>query len=202
MQDDPVAHWQAAYSGKAEDAQSWFQAAPEASVAMIERAEIGPGASVIDIGGGASRLVDALLARGFADITVLDLSAAAMEIARRRLGAAAQRVSWIQADITDWTPPRHYDLWHDRAAFHFLFGDQVARYRAALHAALAPGGQAVIATFAPDGPARCSGLPVQRYDPQSLARALGLVLVASRTEAHQTPRGMQQMFQISLLRQG
>jgi trans-aconitate methyltransferase len=170
---------------------------------MIEAAGAGPGTAIIDIGGGASRLVDAMVARGHRDVTVLDLSAAALETARQRLGPAAGAVQWLVADATRWLPPRTYDIWHDRAAFHFLTDEPQRRaYALALAAALPPGAHAIIATFAPDGPEKCSGLPVMRYDGEALARELGagFVRIETRPHAHATPWGAIQSFQFSLFR--
>lgn len=202
METDRKAHWQGVYGAKGDEDVSWFQPRPAPSLDLIARAGIGPGASVIDIGGGASRLVDALLGEGIDDVTVLDLSQAALDRVRARIGSVPG-VMLIEADVTHWMPPRRYDLWHDRAAFHFLTdAAERAAYVAALDAALAPGGHAIIATFAPDGPERCSGLPVQRYSPESLAAELGagFALVDSVTETHVTPGGGAQRFQFSLLR--
>lgn len=158
---------------------------------------------MLDAGGGASRLVDALLARGFADVTVLDVSPAALALSRARLGAAAARVTWITADLTGWTPPRRYALWHDRAVFHFLTEDaQQASYLTALRMGVAPGGAAIIAGFAPDGPERCSGLPVRRWAPEGLAARVGapFALEHAETETHLTPTGREQRFAWAVLR--
>jgi trans-aconitate methyltransferase len=201
---DRKQHWESVYREKAEDAVSWFQAHPEISLELI-RAHCRPGEALVDVGGGASRLVDHLLAAGYADLTVLDISEAALERAGMRLGKAALRVQWRVADITSWQPERRYRLWHDRAVFHFLTeaADRDA-YRRNLMQALAPGGHALIASFAPDGPERCSGLPVQRYSPESLARELGegLRLRESRDETHLTPAGRLQRFQYSVFERG
>jgi SAM-dependent methyltransferase len=199
---DP-SHWEGVHSTRGEAEVSWFQASPEPSLRLIERAGIGPEASVIDVGGGASRLVDALLERGFGAIAVLDLSAAALARSRARLGDRAAAVDWIVADATTWTPTARYDLWHDRAAFHFLTEEpQRAAYVERLRSALRPGGHAIIATFALDGPERCSGLPIVRYDGESLARALGPGFERLETVAdlHRTPSGGEQRFQFSLFR--
>jgi trans-aconitate methyltransferase len=188
--DGRKAHWETVYATKAEDEVSWFQADPAPSLEAIALAGAHRGSAIIDIGGGASRLVDHLVAAGFQDVTVLDLSGAALDAARARLGAQADNVSWIVADVTTWEPPRTYDVWHDRAAFHFLTEPQErAAYVARLTRALWIGGHAVIATFAPDGPERCSGLPVMRYDAASLGQALGpaFVLVDTRRHEHATP---------------
>ena len=197
------AHWQAVYAGKGETGVSWFEAEPAVSLALIELVRTPPEAAVIDVGGGASRLVDRLLARGFADVTVLDLSAAALAAARECLGDAGGRVQWIVADATSWEPPRRYALWHDRAALHFLTdpADRAA-YVARLLQALLPGGHAIIGSFAPDGPAKCSGLPVVRYDAESLADVLGpgFALVDSRRHVHPTPWGAEQRFHFGTFR--
>jgi 2-polyprenyl-3-methyl-5-hydroxy-6-metoxy-1,4-benzoquinol methylase len=196
-------HWNGVYTAKAENEVSWFQSSPEASLDLIGRFGGLARASVIDIGGGASRLVDALVAAGWRDLTVLDLSSVALGAARKRLGEAASHVEWIVTDVTQWRPHRTYDVWHDRAAFHFLTqaADRAA-YVAALDAAVPSGGHAIIATFAPDGPERCSGLPVVRYDPQELAKVIGpsFELVGERRQLHATPSGGSQSFQFSVLR--
>ncbi len=148
-------------------------------------------------------LAEALLDRGFLDVTVLDLSAAALAAARARVGNLADRIHWIVADITEWEPPRPYDLWHDRAAFHFLVAEsERAAYLSRLKRALKPDGHAVIATFAPDGPDTCSGLPVQRYDAEPLGRTLGdeFRLISTQRREHVTPWGSAQSFQCSVFR--
>jgi trans-aconitate methyltransferase len=192
-----AAHWQQVYATKAADAVSWFQDEPRPSLDAIDRAGLGPETAFIDVGGGASRLVDALIARGWRDLTVLDISAAALAVSKSRLGPAADMATWIAADITAWRPQRSFDLWHDRAVFHFLTEakDRDA-YLAALQAGLRRGGQLIMATFAPDGPERCSGLPVQRYDETTLGRALGegYELAESWRERHATPWGAEQAF--------
>ena len=197
------AHWDNAYATKGETGVSWFEDTPALSLELIRRARANAKSSVIDIGGGASRLVDALLREGVGRVTVLDLSPAALDAARARLGAAAGDVEWIVADVTDWKPERRHDIWHDRAAFHFLTEtDARAAYVENLHAALRPEGHAIIGTFAPDGPERCSGLPVLRYDPAELAGVLGpsFKLVDQRRHVHTTPWGSTQAFQFSLLK--
>lgn len=193
-------HWETVYREKPEDTVSWFQAHPGISLELIH-AHAAHGDALIDVGGGASRLVDHLLAEGYSDLTVLDIATTALERARTRLGAAASRVEWLTADVTAWRPVRRYGLWHDRAVFHFLTEPaQRDAYREALAASLAPGGHAIIASFALDGPERCSGLPVHRYSPDSLAAELGprLRLLESRTEEHATPAGRVQRFQYSV----
>jgi trans-aconitate methyltransferase len=199
---DRQAHWQSTYSRKGEREVSWFQDSAQPSLALVE--EFGaPSCAVIDIGGGTSRLADALLERDFIDVTVLDLSAAALTAAQTRIGAAAKRIIWIVADVTEWEPPRVYDVWHDRAAFHFLVDEsERTAYLSRLAQALQPGGHAIVATFAPDGPDRCSGLPVQRYDAESLGKTLGadFRLISTQRREHVTPWGSNQPFQFSVFR--
>jgi SAM-dependent methyltransferase len=193
-------HWQNVYQSKGEHDVSWFQDAPTPSLELMTAIGVTPAASVIDIGGGASRLVDHLIERGFRNITVLDLSDAALAAAKARLGDRADRAQWIVADVTQWKPTTAYDVWHDRAAFHFLTDEQDrAAYVARLKRGLKAGGHAIIATFALDGPERCSGLPVVRYSPESLRQTLGsdFTLVTSRAHAHATPWGSTQSFQFS-----
>lgn len=200
---DRKTHWESIYGTKAEDEVSWFQPTPTVSLDMIARDGAGPDAAIIDVGGGESRLADALLERGFTRVSVLDISAAALDAARRRLGARGGQVTWICADITRWTPSKVYDVWHDRAVFHFLTEapDRDA-YRAALRAGVRSGGIVIVATFALDGPERCSGLPVVRYSPETLAGELGpdLQLLDSAHETHRTPFGTVQNFQFSRFR--
>lgn len=196
-----TAYWENVYSSKGEREVSWFQESPSPSIQLIELAGATPSSAVIDIGGGASRLVDALLDSGFKALTVLDLSEAALTAAKARLGDRAARITWLASDVTIWEPSRAYDLWHDRAAFHFLIEDHDrAAYVARLTRALNPGGHAIIATFAPEGPERCSGLPVERYDAARLGQTLGrsFQLVCSQRHEHATPRGSQQAFQYSV----
>ncbi len=196
-------HWQNVYVSKGENQVSWFQETPAISLELIELAGAMPGSGIIDIGGGASRLADCLVSRGYQDVTVLDLSAAALASARSRMGDSASRVTWIAADVTVWEPSRSYDIWHDRAAFHFLTEplDQAA-YVDRLRRALRASGHAIIGTFAPDGPERCSGLPVSRYDAARLAATLGsgFELVDTRRHDHVTPWGATQTFQFSTFR--
>ena len=176
------------------------------SLEMIALAGVGPHDAVVDVGGGASPLAGALLARGFADVTVLDLSEAALRAAREGLGARGATVQWIHGDVLDWAPERSYDLWHDRAVFHFLVdAASRRRYLATARSALRPGACAVIGAFAEDGPARCCGLPAARYDAPALAEAFGpeLSVVASRRDEHRTPGGAAQMFTwVALRRRG
>ena len=194
------AHWQNVYTTKGEGEVSWFQDCPAISIDLIKSAATNKESAIVDVGGGASRLVDHLLKDGFRSIAVLDLSSAALETAKSRLGSAGADVEWITSDVTTWRPRRQYDVWHDRAAFHFLTdpGDRRA-YIDTLKTALRPNGQAIIATFARDGPEKCSGLPVQRYDASTLQRELGedFRLIESRRETHTTPWDSTQSFQFA-----
>jgi trans-aconitate methyltransferase len=194
-------HWEEVYTSKDETNVSWFQDNPAPSLELIEQVQGGRDSGIIDIGGGASRLADGLLERGFRRLTVLDISAAALDLAALRLGRRASEVQWIIADLTEWQPSRRFDVWHDRAAFHFLV-DPVDRaaYVVRLRSALVPGGHAIIATFAADGPDTCSGLPVHRYDAASLATELGaeFTLVDCRPHDHVTPSNSSQRFQFSV----
>lgn len=197
------AHWEGVYTKKGENEVSWFQENPAPSLELIAQVGATSASAIIDIGGGASRLVDNLVERGFENVTVLDLSEAALEAAKARLRDRTAQVHWIVADATVWEPLRAYDIWHDRAAFHFLTEDRDrAAYVARLELALKVGGYAIIATFALDGPERCSGLPVVRYDPVSLGQILGRAfqLVDTRGHAHATPWRTEQSFQFSVFR--
>ena len=200
---DRHAHWQNVYRTRGERDVSWFQETPEISLDLIHATGVSADAAVIDIGGGASRLVDALLGKGFRALTVLDVSAAALEASKARLGPASAGVNWIVSDVTTWTPQATYDLWHDRAALHFLTDPKDrAAYAQRVLQAVRPGGHVIIGTFAPDGPERCSGLPVIRHDAASLAQMLGphFGLIESRSHAHQTPMETTQRFQFSRFR--
>ena len=191
-------HWDSVYRAKTPERVSWYRPHLDRSLAFIESANLRPDAAIIDVGGGASTLVDDLLDRGFTHVTVLDLSAAAIEMARARLGARAARVQWICADVTSVELPEHaYDFWHDRAVFHFL-ADPAARvkYVDAVRRSLKPGGHIVVATFGPHGPAKCSGLDVVRFTPAGIHAEFGdaFAKVADATEMHNTPWGAEQEF--------
>jgi len=197
----PREHWEDVYRTKADTDVSWYEARPQVSIELIAATGLGPDSQIIDVGGGASHLVDALIAAGFAHVTVLDLSAEALSIARARLPADAP-VDWIAGDVLDWVPDMSYDIWHDRAAFHFLTTpEEREAYRSVLCKALRPGGYAIIGTFAPDGPERCSGLPVSRHDATSLLEVFGrdFRLVKSVRHDHKTPGGAVQRFHFGLL---
>ncbi len=190
-------HWQQVYRERQADEVSWYQAHPSISLRLIEATGVGADAPVIDIGGGASRLVDCLRERGFGDLTVLDVAASALEVARGRLGAMADEVTWIEADATRFTPTRRYRLWHDRAVFHFLVDDaDRAGYLAALRSGLEPGGALVLGTFATGGVRRCSGLPVRQYDAPALCAELGdeFELLDATRQVHRTPDDVEQPF--------
>lgn len=190
-------HWDRVYSTNAREAVSWFQAEPAQSLELLRRAGLNAGTCVIDVGGGDSPLVDRLLDEGLTCLTVLDVSEVALSRAKARLGARQSLVRWIVADVTaDWSASA-VDIWHDRAVFHFLTeAPDRARYVAHVTRILKPGGSLVLATFALDGPEKCSGLPVIRYSADSLAHELGpsFRLVEGVTEAHRTPRGGTQSF--------
>lgn len=191
-------HWEKVYTSKAPDAVSWFQPHAALSLDLIRSCGVGKDAGIIDVGGGASTLVDDLVADGYSDLTVLDLSAAALAAARRRLGDNEKMVRWIEADITAVDlPSRRYDVWHDRAVFHFLTEPaQREAYVRTVFDAVRPGGHVIIATFAEDGPLQCSGLPVMRYRPDELHDQFGeaFTLLKHQKEAHRTPGGTVQQF--------
>jgi 2-polyprenyl-3-methyl-5-hydroxy-6-metoxy-1,4-benzoquinol methylase len=196
------AHWENVYTTKSENEVSWFQENPAPSLELIDVAQPTSESAIVDIGGGASRLVDSLVARGFNHVTVLDLSEAALAAARTRLGDKGN-VKWVAADVTSWNPTQTYDIWHDRAAFHFLTdaGDRAA-YVTRLKQAIKPGGHVIVGTFAIDGPERCSGLPVNRYDAAGLAAELGegFRLIDARRHQHSTPWAALQRFQFCIFR--
>lgn len=197
-------HWNAVYETKGADKVSWFRPHLDRSLSFIEGLRLEAAAPIIDVGGGASTLVDDLLDRGFTDVTVLDLSASALEVAKQRLGARASQVKWLHADITSVAlPASHYAFWNDRAVFHFLeTREDRARYVAAARQAIRPGGHIVVGTFGPDGPEKCSGLPVQRYSPDALHEEFGAAFekVSGLLEAHTTPAGNPQQFSWCLCR--
>ena len=197
------AHWESVYTTKGDNEVSWFQENPAPSLELIDLARPTLESAIVDIGGGASRLVDSLVARGFIRVTVLDISEAALKAAKARLGERASLVQWIVSDVTKWHPTQAFDIWHDRAAFHFLTdpADRSA-YVTRMKQAIKPGGHVVIATFAIDGPEKCSGLPVNRYDAASLAKELGegFELMESRRHDHSTPWKSAQRFQFFIFR--
>lgn len=197
-------HWNNVYGSKQATEVSWFEGEPALSLAMIAASSIDRADPLIDIGGGASVLVDRLIKQGHSDITVLDIAAAGLAVARARLGDLAAQVTWLAQDIVTWLPPRgRFKLWHDRAVFHFLVDEaERDRYLAALEQGLQRGGFVILAPFALTGPVRCSGLPVQRYSAATLQAVLGprYRLIEERPQAHLTPAGVQQNFTWCLFR--
>ena len=195
---DTKRHWENVYTTKAPDAVSWYRRHLETSLALIERAADACESSIIDVGGGESTLVDDLLLRGYKNLTVLDVSQTAIEITRKRLGSAAEQVRWLVGDIVEIElEPYAYDLWHDRAVFHFLTTpERRLAYVRQVTRAVKPGGQVIVSTFGPEGPTKCSGLEVMRYDAESLHGEFGgrFRLVESSKELHQTPLGTKQQF--------
>ncbi|MGE5408701.1 MAG: class I SAM-dependent methyltransferase, partial [Syntrophothermus sp.] len=176
---------------------SWTEPAPTTSLELIAEAAIPLDAAIIDVGGGASMLAGELLLAGYADVTVADISAAALARARSELGEAGGRVRWIETDVRRADFGRAFALWHDRAVFHFMVSEEDRRaYLRTLGRSLAPGGHLVLATFGPEGPSECSGLPVRRYDAAAIAGLLGeeYELVSARLHEHRTPRGAAQQF--------
>ena len=191
-------HWDAVYASKPATAVTWYQPHAQTSLRLIADTGVPLDAAIVDVGGGASTLVDDLLDLGHGNVSVLDLSAAALQIAKARLGLRAEGVHWIEADVTAAElPPHAFDLWHDRAVFHFLT-DPVARrrYVDTVLRSVKPGGHVIVATFAEDGPTKCSGLPVMRYSAPQLQAALGdaFVLAHHEHENHVTPSGAVQSF--------
>ena len=195
---DRQQHWESVYRSRATDEVSWFQPHAGSSLRLIHDTGVGLDARVIDVGGGASVLVDNLLDAGYRHLTVLDLSESALAESRKRLGARASQVSWLASDITQASLPANtYDIWHDRAVFHFLTdpADRARYVQQVLHA-VKPGGHVIVATFGPGGPLQCSGLDVVRYAPDALHAEFGTPfrLLRHETEVHQTPTGREQEF--------
>jgi len=195
---DAQTHWDKIYREKAPDAVSWYRPHLETSIELIERAAADFSASIIDIGGGESTLIDDLLARGYHNVTVLDISQTAIDVTKKRLGTTSENVRWVIGDITTIKlEPRSYDVWHDRAVFHFLTStDERRAYVRQVAWAVKPGGHVIVSTFGPEGPTKCSGLDVIRYDAQSLHKEFGVRfhLLGSFKELHQTPSGTVQQF--------
>ncbi len=196
-------HWERIHTDKEPQDLTWYQETPTVTLQMLELAGATPQSPLIDVGGGAARLVDYLVAKGYENVTVLDISSVALDRSRKRLGPASETVHWIVADVLEADLPQAYEVWHDRAVFHFLTNpDERRRYASKLYDALTPGGHAIITTFAEDGPEKCSGLLCARYSPKELHAELGadrFRLVDSARETHLTPRGQEQRFQYSLL---
>ena len=203
---DPRAHWQKVYETKKPTEVSWYQPAARVSSSLIRRVAPDRSAAIIDVGGGASTLVDGLLAAGYSSVTVLDVSSAALVQASERLGGDAARVTWLEANVLDAAlPASAYDVWHDRAVFHFLTeAADRERYVKQVRRSVRPGGYVMVATFASDGPTKCSGLEVARYAPEELHGEFGsdFQLVDSAREEHHTPTGLVQPFIYCLCRVG
>jgi ubiquinone/menaquinone biosynthesis C-methylase UbiE len=194
-------HWERVYETRSTDEVSWFQAEPSVSRRLVEAA-VGTNGSVVDVGAGASRLVDLLLDDGFADLTVLDVSARALAVVRERLAGRSSAVTWVHGDVLDWHPGRSFDVWHDRAVFHFLTdSEDRSRYVDLVQRVVHPGGTVIVATFAADGPTHCSGLPVSRSDAAGLATVFGeaFMLGHAEREEHLTPSGALQPFTWAVL---
>ena len=197
---DRAEHWNALYRSRGPDRVSWYEQEPLTSLGFLRRTIAAGAASAIDVGGGASTLVDRLLDAGLQRVAVLDISRAALDLAEQRLGARGG-VQWITGDVTELEDVGSYDMWHDRAVFHFLIDeDQRARYMSLAKRTIPPGGHVIIATFALDGPERCSGLEVHRYDSDGLAVEFGdgFTLLDSVDTVHTTPRGVSQAFMYAL----
>lgn len=201
---DSRAHWESVYQAKRADEVSWFQREPAVSRDLIQQVAPDRSSRIIDVGGGASTLADLLLAAGYSALTVLDIAGSALAQARARLGESAGRIQWMAGDIRAIDlPAAAFDVWHDRAVFHFLTDPRDrAAYGAQLRRAVRPGGHAIVATFAEDGPVKCSGLPVVRYSAEALHREFGedLALVESVRELHTTPSGHSQSFVYGVFR--
>lgn len=194
-------HWERIYREKPATSLSWHEGIPRVSLDLIEATSIPKDAWIVDIGGGASRLAEGLVAAGYSNLTVLDLSATALAQSRSRIGHEAP-VEWVVADVLQWEPTHRYTLWHDRAVFHFLTApEDRASYRDVMLNAIRPGGFAIIGTFAPDGPERCSGLPVVRYDAEALIDVFGMDFALRRSIRHEhvTPAGAVQNFHFGTL---
>lgn len=190
-------HWERIYAEKSPSEVNWYQSHPEYSLNLIQTASVPADARIIDVGGGASTLVDHLLNAGYRQVTVLDIAHTAIERAQARLGKRAEQVTWREADVTAYVPGQQFSIWHDRAVFHFLTEEEDrSRYLAALNKALEPEGYVIIATFAENGPGQCSGLNVVCYSPGTLGQTLGpgFRLIETLTEDHRTPHGGVQQF--------
>lgn len=192
------AYWERIYGTKAPDQVSWFRPHLQTSLDLIERAACHRSASIIDVGAGTSTLVDDLIGAGYRNLTILDISRAAIEVAKNRLGEASKSIQWLRADVMEGKFPAHsHDVWHDRAVFHFLTKpEERLAYVRNLAWAVKPGGHVIVSTFGPEGPEKCSGLDVMRYDAESLHQEFGtrFRLVESTKELHHTPFGTTQQF--------
>jgi SAM-dependent methyltransferase len=196
-------HWQHVYATRAPEEVSWHEQSPQTSLELIDASGVAGDAPIIDVGGGSSRLAGELLRRGYSDVTVADVSGTALERARGELGEGATRVTWVEADVRDHDFGRSFELLHDRALLHFMVEEHDrAGYLATLRRSLAAGGHLIIATFGPDGPTQCSGLPVRRYGAEAVSKLLGpeFELLSTRLREHTTPSGRSQQFHYAHLR--
>ncbi len=203
MTTDRKTHWEHIYQTRPSDEMGWFQPTPALSLDLIRQCHLAPKDSIIDVGGGASTLVDHLLKAGYQSVTVLDIAPAALQMARARLGESAEKVHWLEADATDFALGHQVHLWHDRAAFHFLTqADDRHAYSANLRKTLLPGGHLIVAAFAPGGPKQCSNLDIVQYDGRKISVELGhaFELQQTRQEIHTTPAGVAQQFNYFLFR--
>ena len=188
-------HWDNVYQGSGPEARSWYQSEFSVPLALFEALDVSTNSAIIDVGGGESKFVDELIARGFSDVTVLDISEVALRTSMKRM-APEHRVAWVNQDVLTWQPERCYDVWHDRAVFHFLSGDDVGLYRQQLLRSLNANGTVVLATFAPEGPEYCSGLAVTRYSCEEIEAFLGdeFDVIECKKELHTTPSSLIQPF--------
>lgn len=196
-------HWEAIYGDRKPDEVSWFQESPALSFELIRETAPAKDERIIDVGGGASRLVDSLLSGGHTNLTVLDISGRALAYSKGRLGSRSKDISWVESDVLAFAPAAPYDVWHDRAVFHFLTEEaEREAYLGVLRRSLTPGGAVILAAFAPDGPEQCSGLPVRRYDAKLLRETFGegFQLVREEAETHVTPWKTEQKFAYFLLK--
>jgi SAM-dependent methyltransferase len=197
VEESDRAHWEGRYSTKAPETVSWYEPHPQHSLDLVQATGLGHEARILDVGGGASSLAARLLDIGYTDLTVADISPAALVHARAKLGSDAERIVWVEADVRSHEFGRSYDLWHDRAVFHFMVSTADREsYLNVLRHTLRPGGHLIIATFGPKGPTECSGLPVQRYAVEDLVGVLGVdfTLASSNLATHHTPSGVSQQF--------
>jgi SAM-dependent methyltransferase len=203
--DEVASHWERIYLHRDSGELSWHESSPRTSMELVEEAELPRTAAIIDVGGGASQLAAELLGAGYTDITVADISPAGLACAKADLGGASERIAWVEADVRSHDFGRSFDLWHDRAAFHFMVDPENRDgYLGSLRKALRPGGHLILATFGPDAPDTCSGLPVERYSAARLADVLGgdFELLSSRLRDHRTPSGRRQQFLYAHMRLG
>ncbi len=194
---DRKSHWENIYASSSPDETSWFQVEPALSLELITKEKLATAAAIIDVGGGAATLGQRLFDSGYTNLTILDISAIALKQAQEKFGESAAKVQWVEAHVTECNPPHHYDVWHDRAVFHFLTeAEDRAKYIDIINNALNVGGYLIIAAFAIGGPEKCSGLEIMQYDFDTLTQTLGggYRLLDQRPEIHTTPDGKEQQF--------